>query len=199
MTIVVRKADSGDARPLAEALARAFDDDPLMRFILPDDSLRRRRLPRLFRTSLHAQYLRLGEVYTTSDVAGGSVWSPPGLWRPPPWVVARSLPGLALALGWRLPNAVWAVTAVERLHPAEPHWYLAVLGTEPSRQGHGIGSALLAPVLQRCDHDGVPAYLESSKEANLPFYARHGFEVTGTIDLPGGGPRVWPMWRNPRP
>jgi GNAT superfamily N-acetyltransferase len=92
-----------------------------------------------------------------------------------------------------------AIAEVERVHPKEPHWYLAVLGTEPAWQGKGVGSALLAPVLQRCDREGRPAYLESSKESNLAFYARHGFEVTGTIDLLGGGPRVWPMWREPRP
>jgi ribosomal protein S18 acetylase RimI-like enzyme len=114
-------------------------------------------------------------------------------------VVIRSLPRLALALGPRLPISMRAISSVERFHPTEPHWYLAVVGTEPSRQGEGIGSALLAPVLERCDHDQVPAYLESSNEANLAFYARHGFEVTRTIDIEQGGPRIWPMWREPRP
>jgi GNAT superfamily N-acetyltransferase len=88
--------------------------------------------------------------------------------------------------------------AVERHHPHVPHWYLAVLGTDPPRQGCGVGSSLLEPVLSRCDAEGLPAYLESSKERNVPFYARHGFEVTKTIDLPGGGPRLWLMWREPR-
>jgi len=199
MSVVIRRADSPDTRPLAGVLARAFLDDPLMRFILPDDRSRRRRLPRLFRITLGLQYLPVGEVYTTSDAAGASMWSPPGRWRPPPSVVARTLPRLVLALGSRLPVSVAAISAVEAVHPTEPHWYLATIGTEPSRQGHGIGSALLAPVLQRCDHDQVPAYLESSKEANLAFYRRHGFEVTKAIDLERGGPRIWPMWREPRP
>jgi GNAT superfamily N-acetyltransferase len=90
------------------------------------------------------------------------------------------------------------MTTVERQHPRSAHWYLAVLGTDPVHQGKGIGSALLAPVLERCDHEGIGAYLESSKNSNIPFYRRHGFEVTGEIPLPGG-PSVWPMWRDPRP
>ena len=71
-----------------------------------------------------------------------------------------------------------------------------MLGTEPEQQGGGIGSALLDPVLRRCDSDGVAAYLESSKECNVDFYLRHGFTVTDCVDLPGGPP-LWFMWREP--
>ena len=84
-------------------------------------------------------------------------------------------------------------------HPASPpHWHLAVLGTEPEAQGKGRGSSVLQPVLDRCDRDGEPAYLESSKEGNVPFYERHGFRVTERLDVPKGGPSLWLMWRDPQ-
>ena len=73
---------------------------------------------------------------------------------------------------------------IERAHPRDPHYYLAVLGTDPDEQGRGIGSALIQPVLETCDRDEVPAYLESSKERNIDFYARHGFRVTDELVLP---------------
>jgi ribosomal protein S18 acetylase RimI-like enzyme len=98
----------------------------------------------------------------------------------------------------RLPLVLRGMLGAERLHPAEPpHWYLAILGTDPDAQGRGLGSRLLAPVLERCDEDGVGAYLESSKERNIAFYARHGFRVTRTWRLPRG-PLLWAMWRDPR-
>ena len=70
-------------------------------------------------------------------------------------------------------------------------------GTDPPAQGRGIGSALLAPGLELCDRDGLPAYLESSKERNVAFYSRFGFRVTDEVQMPGGGPKVWLMWRDP--
>lgn len=91
-----------------------------------------------------------------------------------------------------------ALGKMEKVHPSEPHWYLAVLGTDPQYQGKGVGSALMAPVLQKCDAEGVPAYLESSKESNVPFYQRHGFEVKGEVNVKNG-PTLWPMWRDPHP
>ena len=83
-------------------------------------------------------------------------------------------------------------------HPKEPHYYLALLGTEPSHQGHGIGSALLRTTLARIDEEGMPAYLESSKERNVPLYALFGFEVMDEFRSEHGGPPLWRMWREPR-
>jgi ribosomal protein S18 acetylase RimI-like enzyme len=87
--------------------------------------------------------------------------------------------------------------AIERRHPQEPHWYLAVLGTDPAHQGEGVGSALVRHVLDDPANAGEPAYLETETEANVPFYERHGFRVVGELDVPSGGPHLWLMWRDP--
>jgi GNAT superfamily N-acetyltransferase len=89
-----------------------------------------------------------------------------------------------------------ALAELDASAPREPHWHLSLLGVDPDRQGEGIGSALLRPVLERCDHGRRPAYLETSKPANLRFYARHGFAVRDEVEL-RGGLRVWTMLRAP--
>jgi GNAT superfamily N-acetyltransferase len=193
----VRRATSADLDGVTRALGRAFHDDPVMHWFFPDERGREDHIERVFRMRV-GSLIGQDEVYTTDDHAGAAVWAQPGKWEMSPLeglrFVARLLPVVrtrigVLARGWG---------AIDRLHPKEPHWYLAILGTEPAAQGQGVGSALMRPVLEDCDRNEVGAYLESSKESNLDFYARHGFRVTGELDLPDG-PRVWPMWRDPRP
>ena len=105
---------------------------------------------------------------------------------------------MALRIRTSLFRAAKLNDLVSQTHIREPHWYLAILGTEPAAQGQGIGSALLAPVLRQCDEMRVIAYLESSKEANIPFYERHGFRVLAELEVVRG-PKLWPMSREPRP
>ena len=101
--------------------------------------------------------------------------------------------------GRRLPLALWSRLRLERHHPARPaSFYLAVIGVEPSAQGRGLGGALMKPVLDRADNEGVHAFLEASTARSRALYERNGFRVTGEIRLPRGGPPVWPMWREPR-
>jgi predicted N-acetyltransferase YhbS len=86
---------------------------------------------------------------------------------------------------------------MEANHPKEPHWYLMLLGTDPAVRGAGFGQQLMRSRLDRCDAEGAPAYLENSNPANEAYYLRFGFEVTGEMQLPNGGPKMWPMWRRP--
>ena len=199
VAVNVVKAGRADVVALSESLAAAFYDDPVMGWLLPDAASRARRLGVLFSVFLRGHFLRMDAAWTTPDRVGGALWAPPGRALVPPRQVARQLPGVVRVFGSRTVRALRMFEHVERHHPKALHWYLGVLGTTPARQGEGIGSSLLGPVLQRCDAEGFPAYLESSKESNIPFYRRHGFELRAEIALPDGGPTIWPMWREPVP
>jgi ribosomal protein S18 acetylase RimI-like enzyme len=196
-THAVRRAERAEAPALAETLARAFDDDPVMSWFFHDAERRLVRNRRFFAMRLR-QLLPHGETYTVDGHAGAALWAAPDRWRVGRVEEARMAAALLPALWRRLGPVLRGVEAIERAHPETPHYYLAVLGTEPAAQGQGIGSALLRPMLDMCDRDEVPAYLESSKERNIDFYARHGFRVTGEVRLPDGPP-VWPTWRDPLP
>lgn len=191
----VRKARPGDVPAMVDALARAFYDDPVFNWLFPDDARRLARSRKYFHGRARL-LMKQDETYTVDGAPAGAMWARPGEWRDPPLSALRQILALVPALGSRLPRALGGLREIEERHPRAPHWYLAVLGTDPPRQGEGIGSALLAPVLADCDRLEVPAYLETGTERNVAFYTRHGFKVTSEVQLPGGPP-LWLMWRDP--
>jgi ribosomal protein S18 acetylase RimI-like enzyme len=199
--IGVRKATPSDVPQLATLLAMAMHDDPVICWVIPRPETRRRVLPRFFAAMIRHLYLPTDEVYTTEDRDAAGLWVPPGNAAPATSDVLRLASSVALLLplvGRALLRAPGMLRLLDANHPKEPHYYLALLGTEPARQGHGIGSAMLSSQLSRCDADGIPAYLESSNWRNVALYARHGFEVTKELKLAPTGPSMWLMWRTPK-
>jgi GNAT superfamily N-acetyltransferase len=195
----VRKATLADAPRLAQALASAFKDDPVIAWIFPDERRRRGVLPAFMEFRLRMLAFPHDEVWTTAGGAAAAAWlPPPGRWQLSRSQRLRLLPPLVRFLGLRTAPVLGGLDRMEERHPRDPsHWYLFILGTEPAAQGQGLGSALLDQVLARVDADGMPAYLESSNERNIAWYGRYGFEVTSEVAIPGG-PTIWPMWRDPR-
>jgi ribosomal protein S18 acetylase RimI-like enzyme len=194
---VIRKMTEDDVDAVAASSARAFYDDPLQVWALPDDATRLGKLEAMFALQTRVASLPIGECYTDESCSVACFWTGPDEWQPPA-EIARDLEPLRYVLADGLARFTAAMHAMSAVHPHERHWYLQGLGTDPPRQRQGLASAALAPMLTRCDTDRVPAYLESTKERNLRFYERHGFRVTRTIELPDDGPLLWAMWREPQ-
>jgi ribosomal protein S18 acetylase RimI-like enzyme len=193
--MAVRPARADDVPQLTQVLARAFDDDPVTRWVYGDGAGRARWSSKFFAWQLRR--LTPQEVtWTTEAREGAALWALPDRWRETTWemlrLVAATLPGVLA----RAPRVLQGLGQVEARHPGSRHLYLAVLGVDPERQGDGVGSALLRPGLEICDREALPAYLETGKERNVAFYGRHGFRVTEKLDLPNGPP-IWLMWRDP--
>jgi GNAT superfamily N-acetyltransferase len=192
--VLARAATWADADPLSQTLARAFFDDPLICFILKDEATRAAKMPRLFKL-----LFKLGLPYGACDVTSGyeaaALWRPPGQWEIPWWQYITNGAEFVGTFGFGgARHVTWVMDIIEKRHPHEPHWYLQAIGTDPAKQGKGFGGVVIRRQLATADAAGMPAYLESSKETNIPIYQSFGFEVTGEIKLPDG-PTLWPMWR----
>lgn len=194
----VRLATEDDHEAAAEALALAFAADPAWAHLLPGETSRAERLLTFFTAEIGNLVPAYREVWVTEDRRGAAVWARPGRWRIPFSRTLRPAPQMTRVFGRRLPLATWTQLRLERHHRGKPpHWYLHYLGVEPRGQGRGLGGALLAPVLQRCDREDAPAHLEASTERSRALYERNGFAVTGTFHLPAAGPPLREMWRRP--
>lgn len=195
----VREGTAADLDGIANALVSAFHDDPVMLHMFRKPSSRARKSRALF-VSESKRAMKLGALHTTAgndSPKGAAIWMGPGKWKASGLELLGQFP-LMLKMGLEGGRAVSLLSKMEKVHPEEPHWYLAILGTATEHQGKGIGGKLLAPILETCDQEGIPAYLESSKDQNIPFYNRYGFEVTSEISIKDG-PTLWPMWREPSP
>lgn len=199
----VTRMTSGQIADSAEVQSRAFFDDPMMVYILPDESKRMRQLEWFMGCALRYGE-RHGEVYTTgSQVDGNAIWLPPGEQK---ISTMRMIRAGMLAAPLRLGMGAFGrfmtlMDHLEKLHERdmpERHWYLMVLGVDPPRQGQGVGGALIAPIVARADAEGLGCYLETMKPRNVTFYQKHGFEVVVEEDAPKGGPHLWTMKRPAR-
>lgn len=188
-----------DLAAVGGSLARAFATDPVWQWLVPSSRRFQQRASQLMR-SVVQMHLSTDSVWTTAGAGATGVWAPPKKFRTPASQFVRVAHRFVPAAGVAGMRRFAAVATLDDLHPSEPHWYLALLGTDPAHQGRGLGSAVMQPGMAAADAAGVGCYLESSKESNIAFYRRHGFEVIGTHDISGGaGPRVWLMWRDPHP
>ena len=192
---IVREPHSGERKRLLEVMGRAFFDDPVSMYLFPDDRKREPGFAAFTGLAIDA-FGASGLVLTNDAVQGAAVWQRPSPERPSTFGQLR----MGLRMFWiarrRFPEAARLGEFMSKHHLRDPHYYLAALGTDPSHQRKGIGSALIQPVLERCDKERVTAYLQSSKRANSPVYNKHGFEVVEEIEVPGG-PKLWPMIREP--
>jgi len=169
---------------------RAFADDPVMRWLWPDDETFLEVGGEVFRPIMH-RWLALEEVWCTDDAVALAVWIPPG--RPEVEVEVDPPgrePDAALLERFGVLGPLMAANT-----PPEEHWYLQMLATHPDWQRQSLGAELMAAMFERADADGLPCYLETETVENVAYYRRHGFEVRSEWDVPLGGPHMWGMIR----
>jgi len=183
-----------DRRSAIHAATLAFVRDPFMRWLYPSPDEYLRHFPE-FTRAFAGPAFEADTAWTTDNGGGAAFWFPPGVH--PDGDAIESVMKASVDPA-RLQTMGAVLGKMEEAHPEEPHWYLAVIGVDAAHQGKGFGGQLMAPALERCDADGVIAYLESSNPANISLYERHGFRVLGEIRI-DDAPVVTPMLRPARP
>ena len=191
--IIIKKATASDEASIVDVLVRAFSMDPAVRWVWSDSEQYYKHFPS-FVKAFGGKAFTHGSAYYVDSYIGAALWLPPSV--QPDEDMLMSV--LRQTVPERIQNDAFAVfDQMSRYHPSEPHWYLPLMGVDPSRHGKGFGSALMQHALVQCDLDNKLAYLESSSPRSIPFYEQHGFKLLGTIQA-GTSPSIFPMLRKPK-
>ena len=186
--------------PASETLGRAFQDDPLFAYFIPDASERKFKSPYIFQLVVHSGVL-YGEAYASSpDLEGVAVWLPFVNADMPPERRRDSgglsvIPKIGMEILGRVQNYGQYSNTRHRHHAPFPHWFLQAFGVEPLLQGKGYGATLLRAMLARIDEEHLPCYLDTQNEKNVPMYQHFGFKVVEEGVIPGTEVRHWSMLR----
>jgi ribosomal protein S18 acetylase RimI-like enzyme len=191
--ITAKKVTAGDRDAAVAAVVQAFSADPVARWMYPDSQQYLEYFPSFVKAFAGAAFEH-GSADCVDGYSAAALWLPPDIHADEEAVfklLQESVPEREQAEVFGL------FEQMDAHHPAEPHWYLPMIGVDPAEQGNGYGSALLKHALARCDADDKLAYLESTSLKSLRLYERHGFELLGTIQV-GSSPPLFPMLRKPR-
>jgi GNAT superfamily N-acetyltransferase len=195
----VRRVSHEDVAEAAEALARAFQDDPIQTYIFPDPDERQRLSPVLF--SVPLEYgLRFGAVH--AGEGGAIVALPPGATeineeRAEQGGITRLADRIGPEAAARFLEVLGVAEQMHARHASGPHWYVMVLGVSPDIQGTGLGRALLQSIFAEADAARLPVYLETAQPRNIAFYGHMGFAVVEQVREPKSGLDIWGFLRPP--
>ncbi len=194
--VVIRRATPADAAAASRTFARAFADDPVIRWLVPDDDEYAAIHDRFFGW-LVRRWTAGETLWCTDDVVAVAGWNAPG--RPE----VEFDPGDTMLEHpvWRLERLAVIRERMDEHTPSELHWHLNMIGTHPDWQRRGMAAALMAAVFELADAEGVPCYLETETADNVAYYRHHGFEVRSEWDLSTAdddGPHMWGMLRSAR-
>lgn len=188
----IRSASPTDETVIINTIVLAFATDPMVRWTWPDPSIYLANMPAVIRAFGGEAFVH-GSAHITCDQRGAALWLPPD--TNPNEEQLGSIIEKTVAES-KLEEVFGVLERMGEFRPVESHWYLPLIGVDPTHHGKGYGSSLLKHALEQCDKEGSKAYLESSNPRNISLYQRHGFKALGEIQC-GSSPTMIPMLRLP--
>jgi hypothetical protein len=187
-------------KPASQILSRAFQNDPVIRWQIPEANKRLAKIHYMWEISLRVG-IKYGEVYGTSEnLEGIAIWRPPqnvdiSYWK----YVKTGAFKFPFKFGIKTTKRMTFFQAVNdsirNIYMKIPYWYLDVIAVDPKYQGKGFSSKLLKPMLKRINRQNLPIWLETNLERNISFYEHYDFTILEEIIIPNTNIVDWFMIR----
>jgi ribosomal protein S18 acetylase RimI-like enzyme len=187
----VRLLSTSDLDGAVCVQSRAFQNDPLWQYLIPNPAKRAVMLPKFFRVFLKAS-IHCSQAYGVSNpVEGVATWCSPRQRRFEfSGFFLVGLPRLVFG-GFFVPflRALKVLSQTERLQrriASDSHYYLNTLAVSPESQGRGLASKLVKPFLEKAAEEAVAVYVETMAFRNVGLYEHLGFQLVGYCRMSAG-------------
>ncbi len=190
---MINLSTEAETSRVIDSIVLGFCSDPVLRWFYPEPQEYLTNSPNLMKL-FGGRAFQHNSAYHIQNYTGAALWLPPNLHPDEEGLTKMFQDGFE---GAQLDEIFSLFEQMDKYHPDEACWHLAFIAVDPAQQNKGYGSTLLKHTLEVVDNDKKLAYLESTNEANLSLYRRHGFELVGNIQA-GNSPSLFPMIREPQ-
>ncbi|MFW9873594.1 MAG: GNAT family N-acetyltransferase [Candidatus Thorarchaeota archaeon] len=183
----------------------AFQDDPIMVYVYPDEKERKQKAQYGF-YMIYNYGMKYGLTYATSkNLEGITIWLPPSKVYPSTWAMMRLGGFYAMRkVGLKLKAMKRSMTVFKyeeerhKEHVPHDHWYFQNIAVKPEEQGKGYGGLLIRTLLKTIESDELPIYVETNTEKSVSIYQKYGFEILEHCIIPETPVPLWCMLRKPK-
>jgi GNAT superfamily N-acetyltransferase len=177
------RAELKDKNLIADILTKSFKDNKSVNYLVKQDDKREQRLRSLMEYSFDICYL-FGDIFLTNDKKGCALVVLPDAKKTTTKSVLLDLKLIFSCIGLsNISKAMSREAKIKNLQPKELLYYLWFIGVDPDEQHKGIGSALLAEVINEGESKQRTICLETSTLTNIPWYEKFGFKIYNELDL----------------
>jgi hypothetical protein len=177
------RATATDKDLVVEILTRSFDANPSVNYIIRQDAKRLKRIAALMDYSFEV-CLMLGDIWLSDNRKACALTLYPQDKRTILKAIWLDIKLMFNAIGITgVKTAMNREARIKEKQQKQAMTYLWFIGVEPAEQHKGIGSKLLNEVITFSDEKGLPIYLETSMQENLPWYKRFAFTIYDQLEL----------------
>lgn len=177
------RANYSDKELIVDILAKSFDDNKSVNYIVKQDNKRAERLRKLMEYSFDLCFL-FGDVFLSDDKKGCALLILPDKKKTTLKSVALDVRLALSVIGIsNIKKAMVREARINQFHPTSSIYYLWFIGVYPSEQNKGVGTKLFVEVINEGLSKGRPIYLETSTLKNIPWYEKFGLSIYNQLDL----------------
>ena len=178
----MRLVTKTDKALIVTILSASFDENRSFNTIIKQDGQRTLRIKKVFEYFFDTWFEK-GAIYLSDDSKACALIAFPHLKKTTFRSVLMDIKLLFLIGVSSAKKGFAREGKIKTRHPKVPFYYLLFIGVLPEHQNNGIGSKLLAELVEDSESRKLPMYLETYLPKNVDLYKKFGFTIFDELEF----------------